>query len=115
MHYVILITHQSDIKICTTNLFFWPARSFACLPLLAVTPFAFQSLVLSMCAHSMRRSLITFPSNEAHLTPRSAARCARFSLQQCFYCTYHRNGSKLLLYTLALQKRTKKIFKIMAS
>lgn len=81
------------------------ACSLACL-CKRVTPFAFQSFILS--TYTARRSLIIFPSNKAHLTPRSATRRTRFSLQQCIYCTYRRNGSKLPLYMLAFRKRNER-------
>lgn len=57
MHYVILITHQSDIKICTTNFFFRPA----CLPLSSESHHSNSNSSFARCVCATRRSLITFP------------------------------------------------------
>lgn len=102
MHYVILITHQSDIKICTTNF-------QACL--LASHTIRIPIRAQYVCA--TRRSLITFPFffSKPAIAPR-----ARFTLQRCIYCTYRydcRNGFELLRYahfakTSETKKRNKK-------
>lgn len=53
MHYVILITHQSDIKICTTN-------SFSGLPV-SESHHSNSNRSLPRCVCAMRSSLIAFP------------------------------------------------------
>lgn len=54
MHYVILITHQSDIKICTTNFF---SGLLACL----LASHTIRIPIAARCVCATRRSLITFP------------------------------------------------------
>ena len=111
MHYVILITHQSDIKICTTN--------FSDLPVNDKSHYSHSnrcSFSQHVCA--MRRSLITFRFFKTSKvffpsSPCCFSRRIRFSLQQCVIAHKKklrgcRNGSKLLQRMPILRKLNEK-------
>lgn len=111
MRYVSLITHQGDIKICTTNF-------QACLLTSHTIRIPIRSVAQYVCA--MRRSLITFPFYLFFKSSKCPA-CRiylQFSLQQCIkYCTYRSDtaipAARSCLCMPILRKRMKQLEKML--